>query len=153
MSHIPQFTLDDIYISPFTHKRIYNETGSASIIPLERNLTPTGIELLDNVALNLTNGCHHNYVANRLGVDRKKLNGFIELLTGMTATEFALSYSLRIADDLLRYTDMDVKEIAQRCGLNNTASMYYIFKREYDSTPRDRRYQLRRKGDLGLYRL
>lgn len=153
MNDAPQFTLDSLYISPFTKRRVYDERGTIQHVPIERNLNPTGIEVMDRIVQNLTAGGHRNGIAERLGISKDKLDGFVSVLTGMSLVEFGMRYSLRLADDYLRYSNLEVQEIAPRCGMGNTASMYYIFQREYHQTPVERRQALRHKGDCGLYLL
>jgi hypothetical protein len=44
----PQFSLDELYISPFSAKRYYDlDTCQAHYRPVERNLAPTGVKLMD----------------------------------------------------------------------------------------------------------
>ena len=44
----PQFKLEDLYITPFTGKRYFDpQTGKAYYKPVERNMTPTGVHMLD----------------------------------------------------------------------------------------------------------
>ena len=39
MQETKPITLDEIYISPFTARRVYSEDGVVSWIPLKRNLS------------------------------------------------------------------------------------------------------------------
>ena len=57
-------TLDEIYISPFTARRVYSEDGVVSWIPLKRNLEPTGIARLDFIFRSFSEG---NYTVCRWG--------------------------------------------------------------------------------------
>ena len=44
----PQFTVDDVYISPFKGRRVYDaNTGEVSYVPTDRNLNPTGVKVFD----------------------------------------------------------------------------------------------------------
>jgi hypothetical protein len=44
----PQFTLDELFITPFTEKKNFDpETGAPVWVPLERNFKPTGIHVFD----------------------------------------------------------------------------------------------------------
>ena len=54
---VPQFTFDELYITPFTHRRHYSEDGRLSYIPLERSLQPTGIRVMDDFLRSLSAGC------------------------------------------------------------------------------------------------
>jgi len=43
----PQWTLDEVYISPFTARRRYDEEGVMHYDAVERNTAPTGVEVAD----------------------------------------------------------------------------------------------------------
>ena len=44
----PQWTLDKMYISPFTARRWYDEEGVMHYDAVERNTAPTGVEVMDH---------------------------------------------------------------------------------------------------------
>ena len=44
----PQYTLDDLYITPFTRRRRYDEEGRRYYVDVERNTSPTGIHVMDD---------------------------------------------------------------------------------------------------------
>ena len=48
-----QFTLDDIYITLFTHFR-YSENGRVTYVPVERNLQSMGIRVMDEFLRSLS---------------------------------------------------------------------------------------------------
>ena len=62
-----------------------------------------------------------------------------------------LHNGLRTADALLRYTKLPIADIAARSGMGTRGNMYFIYEREFNLSPTDRRDQLREKGDLGRY--
>ena len=43
----PQYTLDQLFITPFTHAFTADDMGRTGYTPVERNLTPSGIHILD----------------------------------------------------------------------------------------------------------
>ena len=52
----PQWTLDEVYISPFTARRRYDEEGVMHYDAIERNLHPTGVEVMDHYLRRLSEG-------------------------------------------------------------------------------------------------
>ena len=52
----PQFPAKGLYISPFSLVRTYDTEGVPSYVPLERNLAPTGVKLLDDFLVFLMKG-------------------------------------------------------------------------------------------------
>lgn len=154
MDASPQFPYEGLYISPFTTRRRYDEDGNVSYVPLERNLQPSGVRLLDGFAAQLADGNSSRGVyCKRMGITTTQLNTLFLLLTGISADGFRMYFCLRLADDLLRYTDMEVREISRRSGLGTSTNLFYTFRREYKCSATDRRYALRDKGDVGRYKL
>ena len=154
MSEKPQFPYEEIYITPFTSRRHIDENGVATYEPIERNLQPTGVRLLDGFAAQIAfgNGSRNAY-CKRMGITTTQLNHLLQLLTGVGTSDFRTYFSLRLVDDLLRYTDLEISEIASRSGIGSTVNLFYIFRRVYDCSPTDRRLMLRKKGDLNRYKL
>ena len=52
----PQWTLDEMYISPFTARRRYDEEGVMHYDAVERNTAPTGVEVMDHYLRRLSEG-------------------------------------------------------------------------------------------------
>lgn len=148
---VKKLTLDELYISPFSRKRVYNEQGTMSYVPIERNLRPTGVEVIDSMLQSLASGMPYRQLGRQMGLSTADLTGLFRTLTGLSAPNFCLQYSLRLADDLLRYTDMELDEIARRSGFGTAVNLFYTFRREYDCAPGERRHALRRKGDVGRF--
>ena len=84
-------------------------------------------------------------------LDIKDLTDF--QLTVMRGEDFRLTYQMRMADDLMRYTRMTLAEVALRSGISSPLNLNQSYRREYDLTPGERRRQLRQKDDAGRYRL
>jgi len=76
-----------------------------------------------------------------------------ERVTGMSGPDFRMAYQLRLADDLLRYTDLPLAEVARRSGLGSHTNFCVVIRRERKQTPTERRMALRQKGDAGRYRV
>lgn len=150
----PQYMLDDLYISPFTHELSTDEVGRRGYLPMEKNMTPTGIKVMDEYLLSLHKGMTDiTTFCDRYGAKTADLDGMVFLLTGMGNLQFRACWMVRCADDLLRYTDMEVAEVARRCGAGSRGNLYFIYERDLNCSPTDRREALRRDGDLGRYKI
>lgn len=148
----PQYTLDDLYISPFRKRRVYNEDGIGRYEALEVKTEPTGIEVFDKYLNYLAKGNSgmENF-ASALGARVEDIDSIVFLLTGMRGVDFRMTYQLRLADDLLRYTNLEMAEVGRRSGIGTPTNLYYAYKRAYNVSPTRRRSQLRKKMDLGRY--
>ena len=112
MDVLKPVTIDELYITPFTARRVYDEDGVINWVPVERNLNPTGLRTVDCIARSFSAGLSDfKVMARQLGCSVQDLRGFLRTLTGMTADEFRNAYMFRLADDLLRYTAMTVDEV------------------------------------------
>ena len=153
MTQKPQFAdMQALYIPPFTQRYYYDREGNRYVEPVERNLQPTGIAVLDHWLQALSKGktdslcfCYAE------GIDLLPFSGFIQVLTGMNPTDFRDRYLLLLADDLLRYTDLKAGEIGRRIGMIGKNSFNKFIKRESGATPIQRRNALRQPGDLNRY--
>ena len=150
----PQWTLDEVYISPFTARRRYDEEGVMHYDALERNTAPTGVEVMDHYLRRLSEGKDVvKDFCQIYGLRTEDLDALIFILTGMSGPDFRMAYQLRLADDLLRFTDLPLSEVARRSGLGSHTNFCVVLHRERKQTPTERRTALRQKGDAGRYRL
>jgi AraC-like DNA-binding protein len=150
----PQFKLEDLYISPFKYQRFFDpESGLTHYEPLERNLTPTGVNLLDTyLQIMCTSSAYSQLMVQaRFGVTSEQLCTLCLLLTGMTHDKLQLAISLRVADDLLRYTSLSMRDIGRRCGFASGVGLTRVIQRHYNCTPLERRKALRKKNDEGKF--
>lgn len=149
-----QFTLDDLYITPFTHELTADELGRTGYTPLERDMSPSGVNVLDEYLQALSEGRSDigDFCA-RHNAKTADLDGLVFLLTGMSNVDFRKRWIVRCADELLRYTDMEVAEVARRCGAGSRGNLYFIYERELNCSPSQRRTELRKPGDLGKYKI
>ena len=150
----PQFKLNDLYITPFTRQRRYNEEGHVLYVQIERNVQPTGIRVLDDFLRSLSAG-HSDISAfcEHYGARTSDIDSLIFLLTGMCGIDFRQAYQLRMADELLRYTSLGVVDIARRCGFGSRTNLYLAYKRDLHTTPSDRREKLRQQGDEDRFKI
>lgn len=150
----PQFTLDELYITPFTLRRLYDEEGNARYVALQRNTAPSGVRLLDELLLGISRGTESCVsFRKRHGITRSKLSALVELLTGLTCDEFFLHFRLRMADELLRYTPLSIGEVAARSGFGTHTNFCVACQNHYKCTPAARRRSLRGKNDVNRFRL
>lgn len=161
--HIPpQYTLEQVFISPFDAKREYHPDGNWEWKPLLRDLHPTGIEQFDLLLRYLAEGHYDRkpFYA-RVGISDKWRDetgnpyfGFVFVLTGLGIREFHNRYTLRTADLLLQYTDLDLKDIARRSGTYDASTLNRLYRKFHHCTTNQRRLALRKQDDrVGFYRL
>ena len=74
-------------------------------------------------------------------------------LTGLKGALFRQRYQARLADDLLRYTDLPLAEIARRSGLGSQINLYQALRRDCNMSATERRHFLRQEGDEGRFEL
>lgn len=151
----PQFTLEDLYISPLAFRRRYTEEGVVEYIPVEREMSPSGVEVMDAYLRRLAAGDSNlGRFCKCYGARTGDMDSLCFLLTGMTGMEFRLRYMVRLADDLLRYTSMTLDEVARRSGHGKRVNLFFAYKRDYGVSPLERRNQLRASpADVGRFRL
>ena len=150
----PQFTVEQLYITPFHYQRTYTPEGLILYNPIDVNRQPTGIHLLDDLLCRLTDATLDVATfCTDYGARVTDLDAFVYLLTGLRSIEFRQAYQLRLADDLLRYTPLSIADVAQRSGFGTRVNLYYAYKFNLRTSPTARRNHLRQKGDEDRYRI
>lgn len=152
----PQFALDGLYRMPFRERREFDpQSGAARYTPIEMEPRRSGVWMLDELLAWLDAGAPGTVAqfCEKRGLGYADLGGLVFCLTGMSGEDFRLTYQMRMADDLMRYTRMTLAEVARRSGIGSPLNLNQSYRREYDLTPGERRRQLRQKGDVGRYRL
>ena len=150
----PQFSFESLFISPFTEERHFDERNNPDYEPLpKKNLSPSGVWVLDDYIRHLYTQkrkiCDFCAQYNMTGED---LDGLVFALTGLSNQQFRSRWMTETADLWLRYTDLEIQEIARRSGIGTRVNFYYLYEREFDCSPSDRRFHLRQEGDLGRFR-
>lgn len=152
----PQFALDVLYRMPFREVREFDpETGEARYSRIEREPARSGVWMMDELLAWLDAGSPGTVAqfCEKRGLSYNDLGGLVFCLTGMSGEDFRLTYQMRMADDLMRYTRMTLAEVAKRSGIGSPLNLNQSYRREYDLTPGERRRLLRKKGDVGRYRV
>ena len=144
--------LEDLYISPFTSARYYDDNGQPCYRPLVRNLYPTGIYAADLLLQSLSLGnCSLSALAVRLGCSSRDLSGLIRCLTGQPSDQFRTEYRKRLVTDLLRFTDLTLPEVAARSGIGQKRNLHLFTNHHFGCTPEELRQRIRLLGDAGRY--
>lgn len=145
-------TLDDLYISPFTSSRYYDDNGQPRYRPLVRNLHPTGIYAADLLLQSLSIGQGSlTALARRLGCSSRDISGLIRCLTGQPSDQFRTEYRKRLVTDLLRFTDLPLPEVAARSGIGRKRNLHLFTNHHFGCTPDELRQRIRQVGDEGRF--
>ena len=152
----PQFGLEELYRMPFAERREFDtQSGAARYCRIEWPQERSGVWMMDELLAWLDAGSPGTVLrfCEERGLGYADLGGLVFCLTGMSGEDFRLTYQMRMADDLMRYTPLTLTEVAKRSGIGSPLNLNQSYRREYDLTPGERRRQLRQKGDTGRYRL
>ena len=154
MKRKPQFTVQQLFVSPFATMRRYHEDGTYEYVPLPDTRIHTGLDVFDEmISLMSRRVCSAGQLAVRLGVKGPDLNGLVRIATGLCLSEFVAAWQLLMADELLRYTDLRMTEIARYCCMGNGVNFTNRIVRAHKCPPLTRRWHLRQKNDLGRFKL
>lgn len=150
-----QFKFDDLFRLPFTAQRTTDELGREVMEPVDPTPPKTGVRALDDFVRWLSRGTGTLWsYCNRRGFTPTELSAMLLLLTDVpTASEWHRRWQLLTADALLRYTKLQVKEVAEKAHMGAVVTLNATMMREYGVSPSQRRRQLQKQGDVGRYRL
>lgn len=149
----PQYRVEDFYIPPFKQQRVFAPNGTFSYVALEEKHVRTGLDLFDRYIRYLASGgMSTSDFARKFGAKAEDFSSVVFLLTGMHLADFRFAYQVRMADELLRYTDMPLDEVARRSGFGTQLNLYYGIKRQFDTSPGRHRRFARGTYDLGRYK-
>ena len=82
-------------------------------------------------------------LANRVNLSNSRLGHLFKAKTGLSLNAFLASERLEKAADLLRFTEMRVKEITYNVGYCQEPSFNRAFKKRFDTSPASYRKQQR----------
>lgn len=156
LKRAPQLTLEGLYRMPFRERREFDaQTGEGRYSPVVWPQERSGVWMMDELLAWLDAGSPGTVLrfCEERGLGYADLGGLVFCLTGMSGEDFRLTYQMRMADDLMRYTRMTLAEVAKRSGIGSALNLNQSYRREYDLTPGERRRMLRKKGDVGRYRV
>ena len=134
---------------PFAERREFDtQSGAARYFPMERELQRSGVRMLDELLAWLDAGSLGAVAqfCEKRGLSYNDLGGLVFCLTGMSGEDFRLTYQMC-------YTRMTLAEVALRSGIGSPLNLNQSYRCEYDLTPGERRRLLRKKDDVGRYRL
>ncbi|MES0880492.1 GlxA family transcriptional regulator [Roseibium sp. SCP14] len=81
-------------------------------------------------------------IANRLGIDQRTLEDHFQHEMRLTPSSVYKSIRLREARRLVELTTLNIAEIAERCGYQNTSAMTRAYRLEFGQPPRVHRQLL-----------
>ena len=150
----PQYSFGDLYFTPFSEQRKFDEEGNIYYVPIERNTHPTGIRAFDNYFNRLNEG-HYNiwWHCNEEGISECDFYAMCRVLTGMQFIEFKQKWVERNVLELLRYTDLSLEEVTDRSGAGSIRNMHRACKRASRVSPHFYRRRFCDEDDVGKFRL
>lgn len=77
----------------------------------------------------------YDALAYDLCISRAQLNRKLKAITGFTTTEYILHIRVSLAKRLLDTTDLQIWEVAEKCGMDNATYFGIIFKKTVGITP------------------
>lgn len=150
----PQFTFEELYVSPLTRQRGFDEEKLEVIyVPRDLKVTYTGVEILEDVRTVLRQYRHPRVLCRQWGIATVELHYLLRLLTGMDTNTLYMAWRQRQTDELLRYTNLSLQKIASTLRLQSTMALYRFVSGYSGQSPTARRRSLRQKGDVGRYAL
>lgn len=154
----PQWTVEQLWHNPFKEERRYVTDGQnvwTEWDPLPVSARPqTGVRIFDEWLQYISEGNSDmtTFCKRYDGLRTGDLDSIAFVLTGMGGLEFQMKYRLCTLNVLLRYTDLPPDEVARRSGFGSKNNLYLTCKREYGTSPMERRRAIQKQGDAGRYR-
>ena len=150
---LKKISVDDIYVSILTKRRVTDEEGWTRMEPVGRQIAPTGSMVMDAVAKALAGNCGLTArdLAKAMGTTTKDLHAVFRLLTGMPTVDFLKQYRQKRACEWLACTDLTATKIAPLSGYVASAEMTHYFKKYMKCTPMEYRQLHRPKNFRELY--
>jgi AraC-like DNA-binding protein len=155
MNHFkPMFDFERLYWPPFTRRRGFDEERWVTVWhQFDGQPESTGIPIIDSVVQQLHDGRAVTNVAIEYGISNSDLSAVLRVFTGMSTLELEHRWRLRVVDDLLRYTNLRISDIARRCGYLSTTALSRSVMKQTKQSPTARRRSLRHSGDIGKFGL
>ena len=151
---IAQWPFERLYVAPFTQRRGFDERSlTYRMVPMEQSRQLTGIKVLDMVVDRLIASALRTKATGHRSHTDPKLSATIHKLTGLTLPELRMHWHMQVARDLLRYTDLPLTEVMQRCGYTSMPTFSRTVRRWWGVSPQRARIAARNRGDIGKYAL
>ena len=150
----PKYSFEMLYVSPFTKKLGFDEKELKTIyVPMEQNRLRTGLDVVDLVVDKLMEGQNPSVLPWQLGMTEAAMSTTLKTLTGLTLVEMRTRWRMRVASELLRYTELPLTEVMRRIGYTSQQSFSRMFRKAYGAAPLEYRKLRREAGDMGKYAL
>ena len=82
-------------------------------------------------------------------ISRENIDSLVFVLTGMCGVHFRMVFQVRMANELLRYTNPGIADVPKRVGFGSANNLYLTYKREFGTAPGERHQKNRKEGDVG----
>ena len=151
-----QWTVEQLWRNPFKEERRYKTDGERVWWEWIAVSPPagTGVKIFDEWLQYLSEGNYEawTFCCRYPGLRSDDLDSLSFVLTGMRAVDFSAKYRAMTVDLMLRYTDLPLKKVARRSGIDTMNNLYLTCKREWGVAPTERRKAIQKQGDAGRYR-
>ena len=104
--------------------------------------------LTERLSLHYADNISMEEAANYVGYSKFHFSRLFKEYSGMTYYDYQTSLKIKAVVEMLSETDLQISEIALRCGFNNLTSLSRNFKKQYGCSPSTYRHKLRRKKEL-----
>ena len=149
-----KYSFETLYVSPFTKRLGFDEKELKTIyVPMEQKRLRTGLDVVDLVVDKLIAGQDPLTLPWQLGMTEAVMSTTFRTLTGLTLVEFRTRWRMRVASELLRYTELPLKEVMSRICYTSQQSFSRMFRKAYGAAPREYRRICHEAGDAGKYAL
>ena len=98
--------------------------------------------ILDYIDENYMNPITIEELAESVNLSKHYFMRFFKKYMGMTCIEYINDYRLNIATNLLLTTGLQITEVAAKIGITNLSYFNRIFKKKYNMTPKEYRYNI-----------
>ena len=109
---------------------------------IKDNTTRNIKTILDYIDLNYMKPITVDELADTVDLSKHYFMRFFKKYMGMTCIEYINDYRLNVAANLLLTTSMQITEVAGRIGITNLSYFNRIFKKKYNMTPKEYRYNV-----------
>lgn len=146
-------TLDRIYTTRLKARLVKNSEGWFRFEKYG-HYQPVGIEVIDKLAVLLANTTifRTTTIAAQMSMDLNILKSLVMYHMEMKLSDLLKQYKMKVAKELLTYTDLDLKEVAVRCGYTNYNTFATLFSQIEGCWPRNYRWQNQPSNIHEVYR-